>query len=101
MMKSLAKEVHELLQGCGSVNSKIMLWRNHSQGIILWNCEVDPHSPPEGEATCGGKPPTPRFQSSIFRCPLTPGSTGRGSMRPRAAVVLSQINLWSLAGFLN
>ena len=36
---------------------KIMLYRYHSHGVILWNYEGDPLSPPEGEAPQGGKPP--------------------------------------------
>jgi len=77
----------------------LLIWRNHSHSVILWNCEEDTISPSEEEAPQGGKPPKSPVLSFSFRRPFPACSTGRGSMRPRAPVVPSQINLWSLTGF--
>jgi len=54
---------------------KNLLCRTYSHSVILWKCEGDPLSPPEGEAPQGGKPPWPPVLSFSFRHPFTAWST--------------------------
>ena len=65
-----------------------------------YNCEDDPLSPPEGEATQGGKSPLdPQFRPFFSDACLRPCSTGRGSTDPERPW-LHRYPILSLTGFL-